>query len=341
MWVKGEIFRDFADAEGVAKGSLDRVHQPSLFNRLEWFQRTWAFCQPGDRPLIVRARADGSDAWLFLAETNNAAKGLASWYTLAFRPVFSGTPSVMTARALIVAIARRLRPRLAHIVLDHVPEAEADMIHTGFSRAGWIAHTAPQTANWSIDVADKSFEEFWAARPGQLRSTAKRKAAKIPIEMTIYDSFDETAWADYEDVYADSWKPEEGSLAFVRSMAEDEGAAGALRLGIAKLEGRAVAAQLWTVDHGVAIIHKLAHREDVAELSLGTMLSKVMFEHVIDHDRVSVIDFGTGDDAYKADWMEVRVLRMRVDLYNPRKLAGLIGAAKASLRALAARTPTR
>ena len=71
------------------------------------------------------------------------------------------------------------------------------------------------------------------------------------------------------------------------------------------------------------------------------MLSKVMFEHVIDHDQVSVIDFGTGDDAYKADWMEVRVMRMRVELHNPRKLAGLIGAAKSRLRALAARTPNR
>ena len=341
MWVKGEIFRDFADAEGIAKGSLDRTNQKSLFDRLDWFRRTWAHCQPGDRPLIVRARADGSDAWLFLAESNNAAKGLASWYTLAFRPVFSGMPSEATARALIVAIARRLRPRLAHIVLDHVPEGEADMIVAGFTRAGWIARATPQTANWSIDVSDKNFEAFWAARPGQLRSTAKRKAAKVQVEMTIYDSFDETAWADYESIYADSWKPEEGSLGFVRSMAEDEGAAGALRLGIATLEGRAVAAQLWTVDHGTAIIHKLAHREDVTEFSPGTMLSKVMFEHVIDRDQVSVIDFGTGDDAYKADWMEVRVMRMRVELHNPRKLAGLIGAAKSRLRALAARTPNR
>ncbi len=341
MWVKGEIFRDFADAEAIAKGSLDRTNQKSLFDRLDWFRRTWAHCQPGDRPLIVRARADGSDAWLFLAESNNAAKGLASWYTLAFRPVFSGMPSEATARALIVAIARRLRPRLTHIVLDHVPEGEADMIVAGFTRAGWIARATPQTANWSINVSDKNFEAFWAARPSQLRSTAKRKAAKTPVEMTIYDCFDETAWADYESVYADSWKPEEGSLSFVRSMAEDEGAAGALRLGIATLEGRAVAAQLWTVDHGMAIIHKLAHRQDVAEFSPGTMLSKVMFEHVIDHDQVSVIDFGTGDDAYKADWMEVRVMRMRVELHNPRKLAGLIGAAKSRLRALAARTPNR
>lgn len=341
MWVKGEIFRDLSDAEATAKGSLDRATQLSLFDRLDWFRRTWTHCQTGERPLIARARADGSDVWLFLAETGGTAKGLASWYTLAFRPIFTGTPSEATARALIVAIARRLRPRLAHIALDHVPEADAELIRSGFARAGWIARVTPQTANWSVDVAGNSFDAFWAERPGQLRSTAKRKAAKTPMELTIFDRFDEAAWVDYESIYADSWKPEEGSLTFVRAMAEDEGAAGTLRLGIATIEGRAVAAQLWTVENGVAIIHKLAHREDVAELSPGTILSKAMFEHVIDRDRVSLIDFGTGDDRYKADWMDTRVMRMRVDLYSPRKVAGLFGAAKAGLRALAARAPNR
>jgi CelD/BcsL family acetyltransferase involved in cellulose biosynthesis len=186
-----------------------------------------------------------------------------------------------------------------------------------------------------------SFEDFWAKRPGQLRSTARRKATKTPMELTIHDHFNETAWAEYQSIYADSWKPQEGSLSFVRAMAEDEGAAGALRLGIATIEGRAVAAQLWTVENGMAIIHKLAHREDVAELSPGTILTKAMFEYVIDRDRVDVIDFGTGDDRYKADWMDTRIMRMRVDLYNPRTAAGLFGAAKAWLRALAARTPSR
>jgi CelD/BcsL family acetyltransferase involved in cellulose biosynthesis len=341
MWVKGEIFRDLDEVERVAKNSLDREAGRPLFERLDWFRRTWALCAPGDRPLIIRARAEGSDAWLFLAETGNAAKGLASWYTLAFRPIITETPSDLTARALIIAMARRLRPRLASILVDHVPEADAELLRVGFSRAGWIAHVTPQTANWSIDVSGKSFADFWAERPGQLRSTAKRKAAKTPMALTILDHFDEGAWSDYESIYADSWKPEEGSLDFVRAMAEDEGAAGTLRLGIARIEGRAVAAQLWTIDPsgsgGTAIIHKLAHREDVAELSPGTILSQAMFEHVIDKDHVSLIDFGTGDDRYKADWMDTRVMRMRVELYNPRKPAGLWGAVKAGLHALVGR----
>src|SRR3546814_12565678 len=72
--------------------------------------------------------------------------------------------------------------------------------------------------------------------------------------------------------------------------------AGHLRMGIARRDGLAVAAQLWTVENGVALIHKLAHREDAGAGSPGTLLSHASFRPVIDTDTVPRIDFGTGDD---------------------------------------------
>ncbi len=44
-------------------------------------------------------------------------------------------------------------------------------------------------------------------------------------------------WADYEEIYAESWKPEEGDPALLRRFAEAEGAAGRIRLGVARHEG--------------------------------------------------------------------------------------------------------
>jgi hypothetical protein len=338
MWVKGEIFRDLADAQMEARGGLDRRMQPSIFDRLEWFRRTWTHCPVAGTPLIVRARVEGTDAWTFLVETQpGRAVGLASWYTLAFRIAFTSDASDAVKRALIVATARRLRKRLASITLETVPAEEAATICNAFTAAGWIAHAQDQVANWTIDVEGKSFEDFWAERPGQLRSTARRKAAKSEIATQVFDRFDEAAWDDYCQIYAASWKPEEGSVEFLRDLAMTEGEAGTLRLGIARIDGRAVAAQLWTVEAGTAIIHKLAHREDAADQSPGTVLSHAMFEHVITNDKVALIDFGTGDDAYKADWMDTRTMRQRVSLYNPRRIAGLAGAARSRLAALVGR----
>lgn len=78
-----------------------------------------------------------------------------------------------------------------------------------------------------------------------------------------------------------------------------------------------MAAQFWTVEGGTAYIHKLAHDERFRKSSPGTLLTAAMFEHVIDRDRVDLIDFGTGDDPYKRDWMDDVRSRWSVQAWRP------------------------
>ncbi len=324
-----------------ARGELDRPTQRSLFNRIDWFRRTYEHAAPAGQPLIVRARADGSDCWLFMMERSGHAKALASWYTLAFQPVFTGDPSEVTKFALLLASARRLRKRLSSITLAPMPKADAALICRAFDRARWVAHSQESTVNWTIATEGLSFEDYWALRPGELRSTVKRKAAKFGVETKIFANFDGNAWASYELIYAASWKPEEGSNAFLRDMALTESAAGTLRMGLATIEGEAVAAQLWTVENGHAIIHKLAHLETAKEQSPGSVLTASLFDYVMTYDKVSLVDFGTGDDRYKSDWMDTRTPLYTVSLFNPRRPSGLWGAAKAGLSALVGRNSNR
>ena len=341
MWVKGEIFRDLDAVTVSARGELDRAAQASLFDRLDWFRRTAEHAPSSGRPLIVRARTEGSDCWLFLSEQNGRAHALASWYTLLFRPVFTGDPSEAAKFALLIASARRLAKRTAILTLAPIGEADAALICRAFDRARWIATSRATTVNWSVATADLSFADYWAQRPGELRSTIQRKASKHCVETKIFRDFDEDAWTSYEAIYAASWKSDEGAPAFLRDMAMVEGSAGTLRLGLATIDGRAVAAQLWTVENGRATIHKLAHIEDAAAQSPGSILTAAMFEHVIDEDRVALVDFGTGNDAYKADWMDFSTPLYTVQLFNPRKPAGLWGAAKGRLSALVRRRGIR
>ena len=338
MWVKGEIFRNLDEATASARGELDRAAQPSLFNRIEWFHSTYVHSAPLGQPLIVRARAEGSDCWLFFVERGGHAKALASWYTLSFQPVFTGDPSETTKFALLLASARRLSKRLSSITLAPMPEADAALVCRAFDRARWVTSSHEATVNWTVATDDLTFEDYWAQRPGELRSTVKRKAAKFGVETQIFNSFDGNAWAAYEMIYAASWKPEEGSCAFLRNMALTESAAGTLRMGLASIAGEPVAAQLWTVENGHAIIHKLAHLESAKEQSPGSVLTAALFDHVITQDRVSLVDFGTGDDRYKSDWMDSRVPLYTVRLFNPRRPSGLWGAVKAGLSTVVGRS---
>jgi CelD/BcsL family acetyltransferase involved in cellulose biosynthesis len=102
-----------------------------------------------------------------------------------------------------------------------------------------------------------------------------------------------------------------------------------------------VAVQLWLVENGEATIHKLAYTEEAKAMSPGTLLGMEMFRRALDVDRVGAIDYGTGDDGYKKDWMAERRPLWRLEAYNPHTLRGLIGAARARASALVRRVRSR
>jgi hypothetical protein len=241
---------------------------------------------------------------------------------------------VMTSLALAARERGIARVELA-------PVATPGPLREAFERAGWRVYVTAKTGNWRIETQGMDFATYWATRPAQLRNTAKRRAKAAGLEIEIYDRFDPAAWSDYESVYRQSWKPEEGSFPFLRDLARQEGAAGTLRLGVARKDGRPVAVQLWLIENGEACIHKLAYAEDAKAMSPGTLLGMEMFRRALDTDHVRAIDYGTGDDAYKKDWMAERRVLWRIEAFNPRTPSGLAGAARAAASALVRRVRSR
>lgn len=317
---------DALDAvEQDAKGALDRANQPCLHDRLSWFRLLERHCPPPGALQVVRAEQDGDRAWLFLAVAGSDADAYAVWYSLRY--------GLIGDRRLAPGIARFLRNRRL-ATIDLAPVHEPDPLASGFREAGWTVAVEPAFGNWIACTRNQAFDDYWSRRPGNLRSTARRKAKAADLDLVIHDRFDPAAWADYEAVYRASWKPEEGSFPFLRALAKQEGEAGTLRLGLAYRRGRPVAAQLWLVEGAVATIHKLAYAEDAKAMSPGTLLSEAMFRRAIDQDRVELIDYGTGDDAYKRDWMDERRQLWRIVAHNPRTLQGLAGAARRRATAL-------
>lgn len=299
--------------------SLDT--HPSPYHRRGWYRLTRDHVL-GAVPLVAACARDGADtAWLLLT---GAGEAYASWYSLRAGPVFTGEPR----GDLLAAIARALRPQFSHLSIAPMDTADAAQTLRAFRAAGWWVRDSEATANWVAHTAGLSFADYWSARPSRLRNTVKRKS-KAALDIVIHHRCDAATWADYESIYAASWKPNEGSPAFLHAMAEG---AAAVRIGIASHEGIPVAAQLWTIDGDVATIHKLAYRADAKALSPGTLLGHAMFAHVIDTDRPALIDYGTGDDAYKADWMDERRSLLCVEAWNPCTIGGLARAVKAKLR---------
>ena len=295
------------------------------FDRLAWF----ALLETGDiRPLVALAERDGEQLALPLQHQPSGLASLTNWFSFTWRPLGQSTE-------LLTAIARDLRSKTHRIDMAPLPAEDGSTaaLERAFREAGWWIWRAQCDENHVLRVAGRRFADYWAQRPGKMRTTLKRKAKKVDVE--ILDHFDETAWRDYQSVYAESWKPAEERADILEQFARAEGAAGRLRLGIARADGVPVAAQFWTVENGTAYIHKLAHIEAAKPLSAGTTLSAALFEHVIDTDRVEMVDFGTGTDAYKRDWMEANRPRYRLTCLDWRQPRAWPAAAKAWVRHLA------
>ena len=306
---------------------LRAPHARAPFDRLDWWRMLEKHC--GHFPLIAVARQGQHRAVLPLLRKQRDIVALANWYSFRVSPL--ATPGADTP-ALFAELAADLAGQAPRITVSPLPNenGETVLLEQAFRKAGWTVFRRQCDVNHVLPVNGRSFAEYMAERPGPLRTTLKRKAGKVTVSLERH--FNPESWAAYEAVYAQSWKGEEGSPAFLRAFAEAEGAAGRLRLGLAFAGDEPVAAQFWTVEHGTAFIHKLAHTEASKPLSPGTTLSAALFEEVIDRDHVDLVDFGTGNDPYKRDWMELVRPRYQLEMYRSKWPGNWLRIFRAALR---------
>lgn len=318
--MNSEYHDNFQSVQAVAGEKLGRLAQQSLFDRLDWLKDLHNLCLGEHSPAIVHSDEDGAQAWMFLIKHSSGRYGaLANWYNFTYRPIFTGDFDEVTKLALLAKIASKLKSKAHRIDLAPMPNEDdaASLTETAFEQAGWIVYREKADENHILRLKGRNFDRYWSERPGQLRNTVKRKAKKNLVSTRIETEFSEEHWEDYLAVYKNSWKPSEGNPDFLKKLAQQEALAGCMRLGLAYIAGQPVAAQFWTVENGEALIHKLAHLEDATKTSPGTLLSVAMFQYVIDVDNVDLIDFGTGNDGYKKDWMEDIRERYRLELFWP------------------------
>jgi hypothetical protein len=196
-------------------------------------------------------------------------------------------------------------------------------------RAGMLVECSFNSGTWYEETAGLSFADYLADRPAELRNTWRRKRRKLMqsgrLTNRFFDSHSgiDQAIADYQSVYAASWKPAEFFPDFVPELIRLAAELRALRLGLYYLDGTPAAAQFWIMWNGRAFICKLAHDKRFDTLSLGTILTMEMFERVLTNDCPREISLGRGDDPYKKMWLPKRRERWGITAANPRTLRGL------------------
>jgi hypothetical protein len=165
--------------------------------------------------------------------------------------------------------------------------------------------------NWMHPLNGQSFDQYMAERPANLRNTINRKRRKFErdyaydIRLFKHEDIDR-ALLDYQVIYKSSWKANELYSDFTPSLVRCLSELGWLRLAILYIQDKPVATQIWFVVHGKASIYRLAYDECWKSYSPGSILTQYLMRYVIDTDKVSEVDFLTGNERYKQDWMSVQ-----------------------------------
>lgn len=209
---------------------------------------------------------------------------------------------------------------------------EFDLLRRALRLAGLRDHAFFAFGNWYEPVR-QPWADYLKGRSGQVRNTIKRNSKKFAAEggrLEIIRDGEalESGLAAYQAVYAQSWKVPEPYPGFVPGLIRLCARRGWLRLGLAWLGDKPVAAQIWIVANGRADIYKLAYDEAYKALAPGTLLTALLMEQAIDVDQVREIDYLIGDDPYKAAWMSQRRERFGLVAYDPLTLRGLLGLAR-------------
>ena len=201
-------------------------------------------------------------------------------------------------------------------------------IQRAFGDAGALTQTYFCFGNWYLKLDGRNFEEYFKSLPSRLRNTIERKSKQLEksnglhIKLVQTEAELQTAAVEFEQVYKSSWKQSEAHPHFISGLMRICAREGWLRLGIAYINNKPVAAQLWVVHRGIASIYKLAYDENFSKLSIGSILTAHLMRHVIDIDRVNEVDYLTGDDDYKKDWMPHRRERWGIIAFNQATLKG-------------------
>ncbi|MBC7501313.1 MAG: GNAT family N-acetyltransferase [Herminiimonas sp.] len=324
----------------------------SVFSTLPWYRNLGSAVLSRSGTLRIYVVSDQASAEpmmvmpMWHARTNalvgeRALQAAANFYASLYTPLLRANCAHpdQVVQVMAAALAAE-RPRWERVMLFPMATESPlyGLLADALARAGYIIQRYFGFGNWYLSIGGRTYEQYLDSVPSKLRHTVARKSRQLVALggfriaiLTEPEQATEGSQA-FNKVYAASWKNAEPFPAFIPGLIDTCAKQGWLRMGVAYLNDVPIAFQIWIVHRHIASIYKLAYREEHAKLSVGSVLTASMMRYVIDVDKVVEVDYLTGDEAYKQDWMAERRERWGIAGFDPRTLRGALGASKSLVR---------
>jgi len=328
-------FHDLESATNAFPGILAYPQSTEIFYTPEWFEALATYGNTFDGvPLHIVGHNHQTGATFCLPTIDGThLSGLSNYYASLYGLI--GDPNAATDD-MCLAFCRWLHsqprkwPQIDFHPLDTATPFYRNLL-PALRRCGYWADTYSCFGNWYIDVSGMTYADYLAQRPSRLRNTIKRNLRKShnagETSITIHQNPGpelDSAIDSFSAIYEQSWKPAESHPQFIAELCRMSAERGWLRLGVLSFNGEAIAAQIWLIVEGKANIYKLAYVEGKNTFSAGTLLTAELMRHTIDVDHAEEVDYLTGDDIYKQDWMSNRRERKGIVAFNPTTVRGVV-----------------
>ena len=304
-----------------------------LFQTSAWFDSllSYGFVAPPEHHALRWPTAHGEVCLhLMRAEKNACLTALSNYYSCLYGPVGPAHALTINDWHLVASQMRRC-PGSATVQLQPL-DAQAPWLgglEEGLRAVGYTTDRFFCFGNWYHPVKTGGFAVYWAARPSALRHSVERGRRRLDksgdwcVDIVTGDRPDlQQAIDAYVSVYNQSWKQPEPCADFMPGLIRTASREGWLRLGLLIFQGQVIAAQVWLTQGDKANIYKLAYVKGFEKLSAGSVLTAALMQHAIDVDQVREVDYLSGDDAYKSDWMDMRRERIGLVAFDRRHWRG-------------------
>ncbi len=286
---------------------------------------------PGGRPMaILPLKLSHKNGGVFSPWIMGS---LSNYYSCYFEPIIApdadNVPKILACLALALWEDRKQWDMLD---LKTLP-AESPLfplLAKALSSQGLMAQRYYCFGNRHLDVGGRSYAEYFQGLPTVLRKNIPYMVRKIQkthcirMDICTNEANLDASLAVYEKLYLARWKQGEPFSEFITGLITKSAQNGTLRLGMLFVDDEPAAVQLWFVDEGIASIYKTAYDPRFSNLSVGNILTAHLMRHVIDLDKVKEVDYLSGDDSYKKDWMPSRRERWGIMAFNPLSFKGLV-----------------
>lgn len=314
----------------------------SVFVSKTWFKAFADHIHHNKNNFSVPLTENGDLAFFSSCKNSGRTHALTSM-TNYYSPIYGFADQYLETIPSVKILKEQERIFTPYDSIDILPlySSQAQAWAAAFKTLGFKSFIYQHSVNWfQPDIT--SVADYWQQRPSQLKNTLKRKQELMKkdksFSIRIYSEGSTEvfmqALIDYHTVYFHSWKQLEPTPSFIDSVCLDNWHSNSLRIGVIYYNEQPIAAQIWFVYDNTAAIFKLAYNKNFTRFSPGTVLTATLLEHVIGKDQIKKLDFLTGNDDYKKDWMTLSQPLYGILLCNKHTLRGKMLIVKNSLARL-------